>query len=143
MIRNDDGLIVRTDELQPFQPNANAGLSQLTLRFVPGSLSGVDGICLFETVFAPGGGNPRHVHPNAAEFLYVIDGRAALGVEHAEHLGVPGTIHVIPAGKAHWLRNLDPEHEVKVLGGYIGVPDRDAAGYIRVGDVTEEFRTVR
>lgn len=143
MIRNDDGLVVHMDEVQPFQPSSDSGLSGLELRFISGSMSGCDGLCLFRTIFEPGGGNPRHIHPNADEFLYVIKGRAALGVENTEHVGSPGTVHMIPAGKTHWLRNLEKEQVVEVIGGYIGVPSRDAAGYIRVGDVSEQYRKLR
>ncbi len=142
MIRNEQGFVGHIDELEPVVTGRESGLQDLDLRVVPGTLTGCDGVCLFRSVFKPNGSNTRHIHPNADEFLYVIRGRAALGAGDEEHLGVPGTVHIIPASVTHWLRNLDADHSVEVIGGYLGVASREEAGYLRVGDVSEEYWTI-
>jgi quercetin dioxygenase-like cupin family protein len=80
-------------------------------------------------VFPPGAAHEAHRHPNADEFFYVIRGRALLGAEQEEHEAGPGTVEFVPAGKVHWLRNLDSSEPVEVVGGYLGVGSLEEAGY--------------
>jgi quercetin dioxygenase-like cupin family protein len=57
---------------------------------------------------APGSKNPRHLHPNCDEVLYVLDGRLehSLGEEVVEL--EPGAALLIPQGVAHDARNPGP-----------------------------------
>jgi quercetin dioxygenase-like cupin family protein len=61
------------------------------------------GLC----VLRPGAANPRHHHPNCEEVLHVLEGRIshALGNGSEAELG-PGDTVTLPAGAAHYARNV-------------------------------------
>ena len=53
-----------------------------------------------------------------------------------EHEAGPGTLQFIPAGKKHWLRNVDSFEPVELIGGYTGVGSLDEAGYEFIAHLT-------
>ena len=140
MIRNDDHTLVHVDELEPAGVAREDGWRKMDIRWFDGSLTGSENACLFRTVFPPGAAHERHYHPNADEFIYVVSGRAALGTEDEEHAAPAGSIDFVRAGKVHWLRNLDENEPVEVVGLYIGGASLEEAGYEYVGEITEEYR---
>jgi quercetin dioxygenase-like cupin family protein len=140
VIRGEDHVLVHIDELEPAGVPRDEGWKQMDIRFFDGATSGSENTCLFRTVFPPGAAHERHFHPNADEFVYVISGRAGVGAGEEEHAAGPGSIQFIPAGKVHWLRNLDQNEPVELVGLYVGGASLEAAGYEYVGEITEEYR---
>jgi len=133
MIRNDDNLLVEiAAEIEPSAMRSEEGWRALEIRFLEGSLSGSENSCLFRATFPAGARHERHHHPNADEFFYLISGRAAVGAGDEEHEAGPGFVQFIPAGKVHWLRNLDDSEPVEVVGIYVGGRTLEEAGYVHV-----------
>jgi quercetin dioxygenase-like cupin family protein len=68
--------------------------------------------------------NPRHLHPNCEELLYVVSGECdhLLG-EEIFHLS-PGSVIRIPRGVPHWARCTSDEPLVAVIS--FSAPDRRA-----------------
>ncbi|GBG77771.1 hypothetical protein CBR_g24218 [Chara braunii] len=70
--------------------------------------------------YAPCGQNPPHLHPRAAELLYVIKGNLTVGlVDSSENLYVndlkAGDVAVFPRGLVHWQQNLSKEETIAIL----------------------------
>jgi quercetin dioxygenase-like cupin family protein len=126
------------DDVDVASVAADQGWKQIRIRFFEGEDSGSSNCCMFRASFPPGAAHERHFHPNADEFFYVIAGRAAVGAEDEEHVAVPGTVQFVPAGKVHWLRNLDREKPVEVVGIYVGGRTLEEAGYEYVGEIEEQ-----
>lgn len=122
------------NSVAPREVSPDAGWHDVDIRFLlPASLGLPAPVGLFRALFPPGAEHRMHTHPDADEFFYVIAGRAALGAGETEQEAGPGTVQLIPAGTVHWLRNLDPDQPVEVVGGYLGVHSLDEAGYQYVG----------
>jgi quercetin dioxygenase-like cupin family protein len=136
--------MAHVDEFTPAPVRLDEGWRNMDIRFViTEALAGSKDLCLFRTVFAPGAAHERHTHENAAEFLYVVRGRAAVGAEGDEYEAPAGTLQYIPAGKIHWLRNLDDDEPVELVGGYVGAGDLEGTGYRFISQITEEYRKVQ
>lgn len=130
MVSNANHYMVQIAEVEPRGVTAEQGWVGMDIRFpLPPELARGGGVALFRAVFPPGAQHRAHVHPNADEFFYVIRGRAAIGAGQEEHEVGAGTVDFVPRGTVHWLRNLDPESEVEVVGGYLGVGSLEEAGY--------------
>ena len=97
---NPNSLAVQRDDLpeQSFPWGTLRWLVNGQLQ--PGALQTL-GIC---HIFA-GQGNPRHVHPNCEEVLYVLAGRGRHSLDGQWVELRPGTTVRIPAGVAHHLIN--------------------------------------
>lgn len=130
------------DDLDVAGVTADQGWRRMRIRFFEGATSGSGNCCMFRATFPPGAAHERHFHPNADEFFYVIGGLAAVGAEDEEHLAAPGTVQFVPAGKVHWLRNLDPDQPVDVVGIYVGGRSLEEAGYEFVGPIESEHMKV-
>jgi quercetin dioxygenase-like cupin family protein len=141
VIQNDDHLLLDEGELESAPVRRADGWKDINIRFITGELSGARTSCLFRATFEPGAAHERHHHPNADEFFYLIGGRAAVGAGDEEYEMQPGMIQFIPAGKVHWLRNVGDE-PVNVVGIYVGGSSLEEAGYVYVGEVTDEYRKV-
>ncbi|MBO0683852.1 MAG: cupin domain-containing protein [Candidatus Dormibacteraeota bacterium] len=112
------------------------GWSGMDIRFpFPEDVARIAGLALFRAVFGRGAAHKVHRHPNAHEFFYVVRGRAEIGTEEEVHEVAAGTVEFVRRGKSHWLRNLEPDEEVEVVGGYLGVATLDEAGYEYVGEI--------
>lgn len=124
----------------------NDGWQGVDIRWVvgndkAGSAAGSEEICFWRTVFPPGATHARHTHPNAAEAFFIIRGRGAAGTGEEEHEVGPGTALYVPAGVVHWFRNVGDE-ELELVGCYAPGGSLEDAGYVFVGDVTDEYRQV-
>lgn len=133
MLRNENHFMVHVDEVAPRRVAADEGWKAMDIRFLLPEDVAAEGVCLFRTVFGPGAAHEKHYHPNAAEFLYVVRGRAGVGAGEEEYVAEAGSVQVIPAGAVHWLRNLGADEEAEVVGGYLGVRSLEEAGYEFVG----------
>jgi len=141
MVNDDNHYMIHIDEVAPKAVSEALGWKQMDIRFpLPVEIARSGGVALFRAVFKPGSQHQAHYHPNADEFYYVIRGRAGVGNGQEEHEVPAGTIDFVPKGKIHWLRNLDSESEVEVLGGYLGVGSLEEAGYEYVGNPTGEVK---
>jgi len=142
VLQSDDHVLINVlEEIEPKQVAPEEGWKSIRIRFLDGDQSGSENTCLFRATFPPGAAHERHSHPNADEFFYLISGRAAVGAGDGEFVATAGTVQYIPAGKVHWLRNLDASEPVEVVGVYVGGSSLQEAGYDYVGEVTEEYRT--
>ena len=63
-----------------------------------------DAFTLFEASEPPDFGPPLHVHNNAAEALYVIEGEYIIFIEEEEYSCTAGTFIYIPKGLVHTFR---------------------------------------
>ena len=135
MVSNENHYMVHIDEVKPKQVSTEQGWNKMDIRFpLPVEIARSGGVALFRAVFSPGAEHRAHLHPHADEFYYIIRGRAAVGSGTEEREVPAGTVDFVPKGQVHWLRNLDPEGEVEVVGGYLGVGSLEEAGYEYVGD---------
>jgi quercetin dioxygenase-like cupin family protein len=141
LIRNENNVLLNIlQEVEAAAVTLDDGWREIEIRFLNGDISGSHNTCLFRAHFAPGAAHERHYHPNADEFFYLIRGMAGVGAEDEEHVARAGTVQFIPAGKIHWLRNLDEHEPVDVIGVYVGGASLDEAGYEYVGEITAEYR---
>jgi quercetin dioxygenase-like cupin family protein len=137
VIRNDDHFLVDIlAEIDPEPVAPRDGWRGIEIRFLNGSASGSSNTCLFRASFPPGATHERHMHPNADEFFYLISGRAAVGAGDQEQVASGGTVQFIPAGRVHWLRNLDETEPVEVVGVYVGGASLEDAGYVYAGEIS-------
>lgn len=128
--------LTRVEEIAPAVVPPEKGWRDVDIRFIATrELTGSGAVCLFRTVFPPGAAHEKHVHPNADEFIYVIRGRAGAGCGEEEFEVGPGSVQLVPKGTVHWLRNLDPDQPVELVGGYLGVGSLEEAGYDFRGSV--------
>ena len=51
--------------------------------------------------FPPGARTKMHVHTHE-QILYILSGKGIVATELEEHVAMPGTIFLIPAGEKHW-----------------------------------------
>lgn len=131
MVSNANHFMVSISDVEPRAVSAEQGWVGMDIRFpLPPEVARRGGVALFRAVFRPGAQHRPHIHPNADEFFYVIRGRAAIGAGGEEHEVGAGTVDFVPRGTVHWLRNLDAEGEVEVVGGYLGVGTLEEAGYL-------------
>jgi quercetin dioxygenase-like cupin family protein len=134
---------LHVDEMEPAPVRREEGWRNMDIRFlVREDNAGAGEVCFWRTVFPPGAAHERHYHPNAAEVLYVLRGRGAAGTEEEEHEVSAGTVQYIPKGAVHWLRNLDDQEELEIVGCYAPAGSLDQAGYVFVSDITDEYRQV-
>jgi quercetin dioxygenase-like cupin family protein len=130
MVSNQHHYMTNIAEVPPKGVSADQGWVGMDIRFpLPPDVARRGGVALFRAVFRPGAQHRAHVHPNADEFFYVVRGRAAIGAGDEEHEVGAGTVDFVPRGTVHWLRNLDAQGEVEVVGGYLGVGTLEEAGY--------------
>jgi quercetin dioxygenase-like cupin family protein len=143
MSRRSNHFQIHVSELAPADVAAEAGWVEMDIRFlVRGDNAGSESVCLWRTIFPPGAAHARHYHPNAEEALYVIRGRGAAGAEDEEHEVGSGTAVFVPAGVTHWFRNPSATEEVEIVGCYSPASSLADAGYVFVGEITDEQRTV-
>jgi quercetin dioxygenase-like cupin family protein len=137
-------LQVGVAEVDPAPVRREDGWRKMDIRFMittdnaPGTR-----VCWWRTVFPPGAAHERHFHPAADEVLFVLRGRGAAGTDSDEREIRPGEAQFIPAGATHWLRNLDTEAELEIVGCYSPAGSLEEAGYEYVGDITDEYKRVR
>lgn len=138
IVRSDDNYVTHVSDFSPAPVTADQGWRKMDIRFILNrESSGHGSVCVFRTLFEPGAAHEIHTHPGADEFLYVIRGRCIVGAgEGEEHEAGPGTLQFIPAGKKHWLRNVDSFEPVELIGGYTGVGSLDEAGYEFIAHLT-------
>jgi mannose-6-phosphate isomerase-like protein (cupin superfamily) len=137
---------VHVDDVKPAAVQEDDGWRRVDIRWVvgnekAGSAAGSEQICFWRTVFPPGATHARHTHPNADEAFFIIRGRGAAGTGEEEHEVGPGTALYVPAGVVHWFRNVGNE-ELELVGCYAPGGSLEDAGYVFVGDVTDEYRQV-
>jgi quercetin dioxygenase-like cupin family protein len=130
-------------DVEPAPVEPKDGWRDMDIRFLVRDDNANSGeICFWRTLFPPGAAHERHYHPNAAEVLYVLRGRGGAGTEDEEHEVTAGSVVYIPRGAIHWLRNLDPEQELEIVGCYAPVGSLEEAGYVFVSDITDEYQQV-
>jgi len=130
------------DDVRPADVKSEQGWRAMDIRFLISDRNGgARDCCFWRTVFPPGAAHERHLHPNAEEILYVLRGRGGAGADDEEHEVTPGTAQYIPAGQVHWMRNLSDTQELELVGVY-GAPSLEAAGYVYVSEITNEYRQV-
>jgi quercetin dioxygenase-like cupin family protein len=117
-------------------------IGELDIRWLLEAESGESKACFFRCIFPVGGAHTRHTHPSAGEFLYIVRGYAAAGLDETETEVSAGTILYSPAGRIHWIRNISESEELEFVGGYVGGVDLEGAGYEAKGDITDEYRHV-
>lgn len=137
---------IDVNDVPPAPVREDDGWQAVDIRWVvgndkAGSRAGSDEICFWRTVFPAGSIHARHYHPNAAEALFIIRGRGAAGTGETEHEVGPGTALYVPAGVVHWFRNAGNE-ELELVGCYAPGGSLEDAGYVYVGDVTDDYRQV-
>jgi quercetin dioxygenase-like cupin family protein len=134
---------LHVSEVEPASVKEDEGWRNMDIRFlVTSENAGSTDVCWWRTVFPPGAAHERHYHPNAEEVLYVLRGRGAAGTGNEEREVVPGTVQYIPAGVVHWLRNLNSDEELEIVGCYAGAGGLEGAGYVFVSDITSEYQHV-
>jgi len=62
------------------------------------------GFTLLEAAEPPGFGPPLHVHDDAAEAFYVLEGEYVIFIDDSEHVCPVGSFIYIPAGVEHGFR---------------------------------------
>lgn len=139
IVHNADTFVAHVSDVAPAPVRADQGWRKMDIRFILNrDASGHGSVCVFRTVFEPGAAHEIHTHDAADEFLYVVRGRCMVGAgESEEHLAGPGSLQFIPAGKRHWLRNIDPFEVVEIVGGYAGVGSLEEAGYNFVAHLSD------
>jgi quercetin dioxygenase-like cupin family protein len=113
--------------------DVEAGFDGLDVYWIVTSEScAASSLLLGTSTFQPGGLHELHRHPNAEEFLLIVDGggyhRTADG---EEHLG-PNQVALIDRGEWHGFR-ADPDAPTHTLFGYLGAASLRAAGYEVLG----------
>lgn len=68
----------------------------------------------WESTAAPGEGPPLHLHVDADEFMYVLEGLLRVRLDDAEHSAPTGSFVFIPRGVPHTWHNAG-EREARVL----------------------------
>ena len=74
--------------------------------FASRELSNTPGLTVGRCVIRPGRQNPRHVHPNCDEVLYLLSGRLEHIVGEDRHPMAPGDSIAVPAGVPHCAINV-------------------------------------
>ena len=96
-------------------------------------------VSVLEAVEPPGFGPPVHVHDDAAEAFYVLDGEYIMSLDGEEHRCPAGSFVFIPAGVPHGFRVGDaPSRKLNLyfpaaMTGYFD----DLAAALTRADVTE------
>ena len=124
------------DKMASAAVGPDQGWVNMNIRFVTEAMTGFDEVCLFRASFPPGAQHQPHIHPNAAEFFYVLSGHGASGLGDAEHEVRGGAFELVAKGMVHWLRNISTTENIEVIGGYLAVGSLEEAGYVPVGQVT-------
>jgi quercetin dioxygenase-like cupin family protein len=124
------------DEMASAAVGPDQGWVNMNIRFLTSAITGFGEVCLFRASFPPGAQHKAHIHPNAAEFFYVISGYGASGCGEVEHGVRSGAFELVAKGVIHWLRNTSETENIEVVGGYLAVGSLEEAGYVPVGQVT-------
>ena len=135
---------LHVSEMEPAPVKSEDGWHDMDIRFIVNrDNAGATEVCFWRTVFPPGAAHERHYHPNAAEVFFILRGRGGAGTEDEEHEVTPGTVQYIPPGVTHWMRNLETEDELELVGCYAPAGSLDEAGYVFVSDIAVEYRQVQ
>jgi len=59
---------------------------------------------VWESTFPAGAASPLHVHQDAAEFIYVLDGHLSLYLDGSWFEAKPGAFGAVPKGTPHGFR---------------------------------------
>ncbi len=94
--------------------------------FANGKLGNSGEMTLGQCVIKPGCENPRHLHPNCEEILYVISGTIAHSLEDDSFEMGPGDTVVIPPNLMHNARNVGSETAVMMIA--FSAPERQTEG---------------
>jgi quercetin dioxygenase-like cupin family protein len=146
MAREDypEGCAVHVKDVRPARVGPETGWQDMDIRFIVDSkVVGPRNLAWWRTVFAPGATHHKHRHDLADEVFFTLAGRGAQGIGSVEYEVIPGVSVFIPRGATHWLRNLDPNEPVEVIGVYVGGSDIEESGYRYVGPVTDEDKKLR
>jgi mannose-6-phosphate isomerase-like protein (cupin superfamily) len=134
---------IHVDEMRPADVSADDGWQGVDIRFLVSERSGgAEKVCFWRTVFRPGTAHARHYHPNAEEVFFILRGWGAAGTEAEEHEVGPGTAILVPTGVTHWFRNVSDTEELELVGCYCPATSLEDAGYVYVGEITDEYRQV-
>eukprot|EP00244_Chara_vulgaris_P010950 TRINITY_DN5205_c0_g1_i1.p1 TRINITY_DN5205_c0_g1~~TRINITY_DN5205_c0_g1_i1.p1 ORF type:complete len:213 (+),score=24.48 TRINITY_DN5205_c0_g1_i1:157-795(+) len=101
-------------------PGPGLGFRAVPVNFMSMPILGGQGISYTYYKYAPCGQNPPHIHPRAAELLYVIKGNLSVGlVDSSEKLYLndlqEGDVALFPRGLVHWQHNLGNEEAIAIL----------------------------
>ncbi|RJQ09450.1 MAG: cupin domain-containing protein [Bacillota bacterium] len=146
MAREDypEGCAIHVKDVKPARVGPGTGWQNVDIRFVVGSeVAGPGNLTWWRTLFTPGATHHKHRHNLADEVFYVIRGRAAQGIGTTEYEVTPGVSVFIPRGATHWLRTLEPNEPVEVVGVYVGGSTVEESGYEYVGPVSEVDKKLR
>ena len=92
------GVVVPPGEGRPI----DLGVFAMTLKAAAGETGGV--VSVLEAEEPPGFGPPLHIHHDAAEAFYVLEGEYVMFVEDEEFACPAGTFIFIPQGARHGFR---------------------------------------
>jgi mannose-6-phosphate isomerase-like protein (cupin superfamily) len=125
--------------VQPSQGRfINLGDFAMTLKADAGETGGV--VSVLEASEPPGFGPPIHVHHDAAEAFYVLDGEYTMYLEDHEFVCPAGTFIFIPVGARHGFRvGAVPSRKLNFFfpAAMVGYFD-DLAAVVRREDVDDD-----
>jgi quercetin dioxygenase-like cupin family protein len=90
--------------------------------------AGTERLVVGRTVLPPGARHDRHRHPNADEFLVVMQGHGWIYTDGEDDPAGEGDVVFTPAGHWHGFNNTS-DTDVLLIWGWSGAGSLEAAGY--------------
>ena|SRR5215212_49388 len=91
-----------------------------------GAIGNSNDMTFGQCLIKPGCENPRHLHPNCEEILYVVSGKIAHSLEDDSFEMAAGDTVVIPPNLMHNARNVGTETAIMMIA--YSSPDRQTKG---------------
>jgi mannose-6-phosphate isomerase-like protein (cupin superfamily) len=132
------GVVVPPGEGRPI----DLGVFAMTLKAAAGETGGV--VSVLEAEEPPGFGPPLHIHHDAAEAFYVLEGEYVMFVEDEEFTCPAGTFIFIPQGVRHGFRvGSAPSRKLNFFfpAAMVGYFD-DLSAAIARGDADDELDAI-
>lgn len=123
------GALVHTDKVVPEQSGDGANIGISDIRLTIGHAQSSPNAA-WQTIFAPGESNRKHLHESADEFYFVLEGEAQVGIGDLEAELRPGHAVFIPKNTPHWVKNTSADKPFIAVGIYEGADSFAASGTV-------------
>jgi len=121
---------IHEDEVQRARVQSEDGWREMNIKWLLCQETvGCQSAVLFKAVIRAGAAHEKHIHRQADELIYIIQGKGRHGQGEEEWDVGAGDSYFIPRGLTHWAYGTDPGDPLTLVGTYVGGGSLAETGY--------------